>query len=320
MDALTPLLQDLRLQDGYYCWSELRAPWGASFPASPWCSFEYVIEGRGWITISGQEKLLEAGAFCLIPGGRPYAVANPSTAPCIPFEELPFERLGQGMLQLRMGGKGALAVSICGGARLVGTGAHHLARNLPDSFLIQARDRGPQDWLRPILDAIAMEVNTRRMGTPAVLTRLIEVLILQTIRAWAESTAGNDQGWLGALRDPQIGHALALMHADPGIAWDLSRLAQAIGTSRTVFAERFARKVGCTPMLYLTRWRMDLASQWLEDERITVAEVAERLAYGSEAAFSRAFKRHSGVAPSCLRRNSQRTKDRWRPDAWPGNR
>jgi AraC-like DNA-binding protein len=115
-------------------------------------------------------------------------------------------------------------------------------------------------------------------------------------------------GWLQGMRDPHIGRSLAFMHSEPGRSWDLESLARSIGLSRAVFAERFARLMGDSPKSYLTRWRMHLASIWLKEERLTLAETADRLGYGSEAAFSRAFKRRFGVAPGGLKRQERRPK------------
>jgi len=109
-------------------------------------------------------------------------------------------------------------------------------------------------------------------------------------------------GWLQGMKDPQIGRSLALMHSEPGQPWDLESLARSIGLSRAVFAERFARLMGDSPKSYLTGWRMHLASIWLKEDRLTLAETADRLGYGSEAAFSRAFKRRFGMAPGGLKR------------------
>jgi AraC-like DNA-binding protein len=133
------------------------------------------------------------------------------------------------------------------------------------------------------------------------MTRLADIVITRVIRAWAESQAEGTRGWLGAIKDPQIGIALAAIHRDPGRAWSVESLADVSKVSRSVFAERFNAVVGMPPARYLARWRVHVASGWLRSDRVTVAEAADRLGYDSEAAFSRAFKRISGVAPSTLR-------------------
>jgi transcriptional regulator GlxA family with amidase domain len=104
-------------------------------------------------------------------------------------------------------------------------------------------------------------------------------------------------GWLGALRDPQIGAALALLHHDPAQSWSVATMARAVAMSRSPFAARFMALVGEPPLTYLTRWRMHLATSLLRDGRLSVSEVAGRVGYASAAAFSKAFKRRFGAAP-----------------------
>lgn len=142
-----------------------------------------------------------------------------------------------------------------------------------------------------------------RPGSAAVMTRLADILVLQTIRAWVERNEGQQLGWLGALRDPDIGSALALIHRRAEEPWTVASLAREAHLSRSVFSERFSRLVGIPPMQYVTRWRMSLASSWLHEERMSASEAAFRLGYSSEAAFSRAFKRHLHVPPGTLRRS-----------------
>jgi transcriptional regulator GlxA family with amidase domain len=156
--------------------------------------------------------------------------------------------------------------------------------------------------LPAILDAMTDELRAQRMGAATMMTRLAEVVITRVVRAWVEAQRPDTSGWLAAIRDPQIGRALASIHRQPGHPWSVESLAGVAQTSRSVFSERFTALVGVPPAHYLTRWRMHLASRWLRTDRVSVAEAARRLGYESEAAFSRAFKRSHGVPPSVLRR------------------
>src|SRR6185503_17634803 len=113
-----------------------------------------------------------------------------------------------------------------------------------------------------------------------------------------ESRTDDTDGWLAAMRDERIGRALAAIHHRPGEPWSVESLAAVAGASRSIFSERFAKLVGMPPARYVARWRMHVASGWLENERASVGEVASRLGYESEAAFSRAFKRFVGGPPS----------------------
>jgi AraC-like DNA-binding protein len=149
---------------------------------------------------------------------------------------------------------------------------------------------------------MAAETKQLRAGGEAVITRLADVLIIQAIRWWMESDPDAQTGWLGALRDDQIGRALGLIHGDPAHPWTVATLADELAMSRSAFAARFTELVGEPVMRYVTRWRMRVAVNALRDEGVTVAELADRLGYRSEAAFARAFKRVTGVAPGAVKR------------------
>jgi AraC-like DNA-binding protein len=136
-----------------------------------------------------------------------------------------------------------------------------------------------------------------RMGSESMLTRLAELMFVEVLRRYLEALPDERGGWLAGLRDPLVGRALAQLHARPGHRWTLPELARASASSRTILAERFAALVGVPPMQYLTQWRMQLAATRLRDTAAKVATVAGDVGYDSEAAFSRAFKKATGVAP-----------------------
>ena len=158
------------------------------------------------------------------------------------------------------------------------------------------------EWLRSTLRLMALEAEGLRPGGETVITRLSDVLVVQALRAWLESDPAAQSGWLGALRDPQIGRAISLIHREPGRPWTVASLADQIPMSRSAFAARFTELVGEPAMSYVTRWRMHLAAVALRDEGATVAALADRFGYRSEAAFARAFKRVVGSPPGAVRR------------------
>ena len=134
--------------------------------------------------------------------------------------------------------------------------------------------------------------------------RLADILVIQAIRSWIEQDPAAQTGWLGALRDPQIGRAISLIHRDPARAWTVASLADEVAMSRSAFAARFAELVAEPPMHYVTRWRMHAAVTWLQEGDATLGELALRLGYQSEAAFSQAFKRFIGLSPGAVRRTT----------------
>jgi AraC-like DNA-binding protein len=134
-----------------------------------------------------------------------------------------------------------------------------------------------------------------------MLSRLSELLFVEAIRAYVETLPSEQSGWLGGMRDPHVGRALATLHERPAHAFGLEELAREAGLSRSMLVERFVHFVGMPPMQYLTQWRMQLAAERLRSTTEGMAEIAERVGYGSESAFSRAFKRLVGVAPQSFR-------------------
>jgi len=126
--------------------------------------------------------------------------------------------------------------------------------------------------------------------------------VIQALRAWIESDPAARTGWLGAMRDPHIGRAIGLVHADPARDWTVASLAAELSMSRSAFAARFSELVGEPAMQYVTRWRMHVALAALQDGGVTVAQLADQLGYRSEAAFARAFKRVIGTPPGGVRR------------------
>ncbi len=130
-------------------------------------------------------------------------------------------------------------------------------------------------------------------------------MFVEVVRRHLASLPAENIGWLAGLRDDHVGQALGKLHAQPAHDWSLEELAREVAVSRSVLAERFAHFVGIPPMQYLAQWRMQLAASLLSSTTQVLAEIAERVGYGSEAAFSRAFKRWVGVAPADWRRGKR---------------
>ncbi len=206
---------------------------------------------------------------------------------------------------IRHGGGGAGTTLVCGAVRFDHPAARSLVELLPATIHLTepGTDRDAQ-WVPATLRMMAAEAARLRPGGETVLTRLADVLVIQAIRAWLEADPGGHTGWLGALRDSQIGPALAAVHRDPARDWTVAELASRCAMSRSAFAARFTALVGEPVMQYVTRWRMQTALHELGTGGRTVAELAGRLGYRSEAAFSRAFKRVIGIAPGAARQRA----------------
>jgi len=139
-------------------------------------------------------------------------------------------------------------------------------------------------------------------GGQAIVARLSELLFVETLRRYVAELPPEQTGWLAALRDPAIGRAMALLHGRIADDWTSGTLAREVNMSRSAFADRFTAVVGQPPMRYLTGWRMQLARQRLAETRLPVAQIGYEVGYGSEAAFTRAFRREHGAPPAAWRK------------------
>ena len=217
--------------------------------------------------------------------------------------DLPHDYLSPNYAVLRHGGGGERVDLICGAVRLAHPAARNLLEVLPEVIHVDpSTNRRALEWLPSILGMIAAETAEPRPGGEAVVTRLCDILVISAIRSWLDTDPAARTGWVGALQDPQIGQAVALIHREPERDWTVADLAATVAMSRSAFSARFSELVGEGPMQYVTKWRMHVATDLLREEQLTVARVAERLGYASEAAFSRAYKRVTGLAPGAVRR------------------
>jgi len=287
------------MEGAFYCRSELTAPWGMELPPIPDCQwFHVVTAGRAQLEVGDEHALLEPGDLVLVPHGQGHRLRSEAGAAIPGILDLPREHVSERYEILRHGAGGAPTTMICGAVTFEHPAARNLVAMLPRLIRLEAAG----DWLPGTLRLLALEARELRPGSETVITRLSDILVIQALRAWIEHDPGAQTGWLGALRDPQIGAAIALIHEDPAQPWTVALLARELAMSRSAFAARFTELVGEPVIAYLTRWRMDVALAALKEDGATVGEVAARLGYRSEAAFSRAFKRVVGTSPGGVRR------------------
>ncbi|CAG1018495.1 HTH-type transcriptional regulator MtrA [Burkholderiaceae bacterium] len=304
-DPLGEALHFLRMSGTFYVRSEFSAPWSVAMPRTDWLSFHVVAAGSCWLEIEGEApRLLQAGDLALIPHGEGHRLGSaPGVAPAQLFD-LPHEHVSERYAILRHGGGGTPANLVCGVVRFDHPAAHSLLRLLPAAIVIEGSDASQSEWLHTTLRFMATEARSLRPGGDTVITRLADILVIQAIRAWMAQAPAAQTGWLGALRDKQIGRAIALIHRDPARPWTLASLAAEVAMSRSAFAARFSQLVGEPAMHYAARWRMHVALTRLKESDAPLADLASRLGYQSEAAFSRAFKRVMGVSPGAARQGT----------------
>lgn len=305
-DPLADMLRGLRLEGADYTRSEVAAPWAFAFPQRDDAYFHFIAGGGAFVRVddrAGQgEGWLElaAGDAVLLPRGSAHVLASAPCANAAPFPHQACRPICRDLADLQACDGAGTHLLFSGTMRFNLSGLHPLMRMMPPVMHATALMKNEKPILH-LLDAIGCELHMNRVGASSIVTRLADVLAAQIIRAWVEHGCGSARGWIEAVRDPEIGRVLAAIHARPESPWNVPELARMMGASRSKFAGRFTAIIGQPPARYIAELRMDLARQWLRHDRLRVAEVAHRLGYESEAAFSRAFKRSTGTAPSHLR-------------------
>jgi AraC-like DNA-binding protein len=304
-DPLGEALHHLRMDGAYYARSELTAPWGMTLHPMPgYLWFHVVTTGAALLEAEGESRWLHPGAVTLVPHGTGHTLRGEPGVEAPNVLDLDVRQISDRYELIRHGGGGAESVLVCGAIRFDHPAASNLIAMLPGVVHVDPDEGNRARTMEAALSVIAAEAREFRPGGEAVITRLGDVLVIQAIRSWIETAPAARTGWLGALRDEQIGQAMALIHSEPGRAWSLESLAGELAVSRSAFAARFTELVGEPAMQYVTRWRMQVAQSAFEREGATVAEVADRLGYRSEAAFARAFKRVTGVPPGAAKRRA----------------
>jgi len=300
-DPLTDMLQGLRLDGVEYGRCQLAAPWAFSFPARQDACFVFVAEnGCSLLTPEKHWVQLSAGDAVLLPRGSAHALASHPDATLQPFPRWQCKALTSNIFDFNAGGEDEHCLLFYGSMRFNLDSLHPLMRMMPE--MMRANDLLKNEpAIIHLLEAMSSEMAMKRVGACGIVSRLADVLAAQIIRAWVERGCGQTTGWIAAVRNPEIGHVLAAIHASPQRDWSLAELAKLMGASRSSFASKFAAIVGETPARYVAQVRMHQARQWIIHDSARISEVAQRLGYESEASFSRAFKRVIGEAPSYFR-------------------
>jgi AraC-like DNA-binding protein len=317
-DVLSDVLRAVRLTGAVYFDFELSSPWVAEAPPSRELAgkvmpgaqrvIEYHLIARGtcWGHAVGQEPMrLREGDLIVFPQGDAHVLSSAPGMRAAP-DMSPFARLSTPLpIVYELGGGGPeRARVVCGFLGCDERPYNPLLAALPPVIHLAAA--GPDatpGWLTTLLNIAVKESGSARAGSENVLARLSELMFVEAIRRYLETLPPAQTGWLAGLRDPVVGQALSALHGGPSQSWTVERLAQLVGVSRSVFAERFTEMVGQPPMQYLALWRMQLASRLLI-EGGQVSGVASAVGYESEAAFSRAFKKLVGQSPATWRKGT----------------
>jgi AraC-like DNA-binding protein len=283
LDLLSELLRSVRLRGERIVAYAPRATFSIGFAGTG--ALHIIEHGELDLAIDGEGRVdrLHSGDVILLPRGDAHHIANSSRRP----------------------GGGEPPRWLCGTFTIGDSQASHLLASLPPAIILRgARDQA-LEWLEVSRRMLLFEMQSPSQGSAVMVARILDLLFIQILRAWA-ARVDAEPNWLAGALDPEIGPAFRAIHGDSAHDWTVEELARACNLSRSAFAERFVARVGTPPATYLAHVRLDAAATLLQDTSLSVALVAAKVGYTSEAAFSRAFKRVYGTPPA-----------RWRRDARP---
>jgi len=314
MDAFSETLRVVRLVGAIFIEGRFSAPWCYQSPradsAAPLLEpgaeriviFHLITEGECFVEMDSEPPVrLGAGDVVVFPQGHAHRMCSEPGVPPAQGARLE-EVLSRRPRKLVFGGGGRKTRLVCGYLACDARLAKMLLSGLPSLLKVAVRGSNAGMWLEASVQYALAEARSPRPGGAGVLAKLAEVLFIEVLRLYMNEQSAGRSGWLAAVRDRIVGAALSQMHTRPAHAWTLDALARAIGSSRSVLAERFQHLVGSPPMEYLTQWRMVLAASLLTRSNAPLAQIAEDVGYRTDTAFIRAFRREYGVPPAAWRR------------------
>lgn len=310
MDPLSDLLRVIRLDGAFFFSVEAVAPWSiaavAASELSPrilpgsehLISYHILTEGRAFGGLLGEEQVeLLPGDVIVFPHGDPHLMSSGRGVRVGPDVNTAAPDRFPRTLQLGTHGPRG-AGFVCGFLGCDRRPFNPLLAALPRRLHLRGLSSA---WLTAFTGQVTEESRRGRAGADCVLTRLAELMFIEVLRRYLDELPPGQTGWLAGLRDDVVGRVLALIHHQPAHPWTLIDLAREAGSSRTSLSDRFTQIVGQPPMQYLTQWRMQVAATRLAQSAAKVAAIAAEVGYDSEAAFSRAFKKATGLAPGAWR-------------------
>jgi AraC-like DNA-binding protein len=319
MDALAGLLDGPRARDAFLLRAILAPPWSMRIQDETPLTVVSMLRGEAWILRGDDPVRVRPGEVAIVSGTEPYTVADdPATPPQVII--LPGQRcetpdgrpLYQEMdLGVRSWGNDPHGdtVMLVGTYLFEGEVSHRLLRSLPGVLVVDAADSA-------LLPLLAAELVRNDPGQEAVLDRLLDLLLITTLRTWFARPGTAGPPWYRAHEDPVVGRALRMLHNNPAHPWTIASLATATGVSRATLARRFTTLVGEPPMSFLAGWRLALAADLLRATDAPLAAIAQKVGYATPYALSTAFKRHHGRSPQRYRTGDRRHSDGATSKVW----
>jgi len=309
MDTIEPLqstLQSVELAGTVYFEADFHAPWGMAIPAKSVAMFHFIADGQAWLRSKQAPPIeLKAGDVVLLAQGDAHEIVHRLDGNTRPASDVLRELDGFSREDADRS-PGRRTRLVCGHFDYDRTVRHPLLDSLPRVLHIPVPDPQRARWMSTVTELAAAESARDEESSAVVVDRLAEALLVQTLAVYLSGTE-SPTGFLAAVRDPQIGRALACLHRRLDESWSVATLAAEVGLSRSAFADRFRQLSGQSPIRYLTEARLLEARRLLRQPSAaatSTADVAHRVGYASEFGFARAFKRMFGRGPGAERRSA----------------
>lgn len=310
-DALSQILNSLKLRGSIYFHTSFSPPWAVEVPAfGNVARFHMAMRGGCWLAVAGLERplRLSTGDLAVIPHGAAHVLSDEPGRPATHVDQVVRQTGYDGDGALYFGGpdEEQSCKLFCGHFEFEEGSVHPILEALPAVIHVPNTQTMNAFWLEAVMRFVASEVHASMPGSDAIIHRLTEIIFIQVVRTFVDQQ-GDRAGCLAAVLNPKLGRSMSQIHLAPERQWTVEALAREAGMSRTVFADRFSALVGMTPLAYVTHWRMERARREIRETELPLIDIAERIGYSSEAAFNRAFKRQFNQTPGQLRRNADRS-------------
>ncbi len=310
-DVLSDALRSLRISGSLLLREDYVAPWAIAIPnaerlgallrvkpGTRVVAFHMVEIGHCEITPDdGDAVVMATGELTVCFSGVAHRIGQGKKPKVVSVETLLAGGGNNARAETVDGARGAALM--CGVFLLRDTLLNPLFAALPPLLHASVSRPGEFHNLAGVARLLAQEIDRKPLGGGYIVERLLEVLCAEVIQAHVESAPRT--GWLRGIKDPVVGRALAAIHARPGETWSVHRLAQGVAMSPSRFAARFATALGESPMVYVAKWRMNIACRLLSATQQGTSQIAADVGYENVAAFNRAFKKHVGLPPAAWR-------------------
>ena len=283
MEVLSDILRSMRVQGSVYFCDHLQAPWSMDFEDTTSASFHLVRRGECWVMSGDRTECLGPGDLVFIEPGRDHVLASQP-----PGQDPPTGEAG--------------TLLLCGYCEFMQETGTPLLDIFPSLTIVREEEILKHPWLRSTLDQLSTEYMSQQPGAELVVNKLTEVVLVELIRI---NFGREDKSrFILALSDKQIARALQYLHNSPHSAWTIEKMAQEVGMSRSAFAKRFKELVSQPMFEYLTLLRVQRAKELLQETKLPLYEVASRVGYESDLAFTKTFKKHTGTTPTRYRKQA----------------